>query len=98
LEAVKIHESALTLVNKNVQVNESLLKNGKSLPANYIRSTSEAERVKAELNRARNQVENAKMYFNFLLNRELNANIEVASEVAYQAEDDVDRIIDQREE
>src|SRR5689334_4409749 len=44
--AVKIYESGLGLVNKNVEVNESLLRNGKSLPANYLRSKSEAERVK----------------------------------------------------
>jgi outer membrane protein len=73
--AVKIYESALTLVNKNVEINESLQRNGKSLPANVIRSKSEAERVKAELNQARNQVVNARKYFNFLLNRELDMDV-----------------------
>lgn len=73
--ALKIYESALTLVNKNVEVNESLLKNGKSLPANYLRSKSEAERVKADLNSARNNVMNARKYINFLLNRNLDNEI-----------------------
>src|SRR5687768_7421290 len=67
--AVKIYESALTLVKKNVQVNESLFKNGKTLPANLLRSESELERVQSELNNAKNQVSNASQYFNFLLNR-----------------------------
>jgi outer membrane protein len=73
--AVKIYESGLNLVNKNVEVNESLLKNGKSLPANYLRSKSEQERVKAELNSARNRVTNARKYFNFLLNKNLDEEI-----------------------
>jgi outer membrane protein len=73
--AVKVYESALTLVSKNIELNESLLRNGKTLPANVLRSKSEVERVKAELNGARNQVMNARNYFNFLLNKELNAEV-----------------------
>lgn len=73
--AVKIYESAQTLVNKNVEINESLLRNGKALPANLIRSKSEAEKVKADLNMARNRKVNAQKYFNFLLNRDLAAEV-----------------------
>jgi len=80
--AVKIYESALQLVNKNVEINESLLRNGKSLPANYLRSKSEAERVKAELNSAQNRAANARKYFNFLLNRELDAEIDAGYNVS----------------
>ncbi len=81
----RILESALALVNRNVAVNESLLKNGKALPANFLRSKSEAENVKAALNSADNRVANAKRYFNFLLNRDPDAEIDVnftANEVA----------------
>jgi outer membrane protein len=77
--AVKIYESGLGLVNKNVEVNESLLRNGKSLPANYLRSKSEAERVKADLNSAENRAINARKYFNFLLNKPLDRDIEVSN-------------------
>lgn len=73
--AVEIYEGALTLVKRNIQINESLLRNGKSLPANVLRSKSELERVQAELNHAQNQVTNAAQYFNFLLNRDLDAAI-----------------------
>jgi outer membrane protein len=72
---VKIYESALALVKKNVEVNESLLRNGKTLPANVLRSKSEAERVKADLHSGRNKVVNARNYFNFLLNRDLSAEV-----------------------
>lgn len=74
--AVKIHESAVVLVNKNVVLNESMLKNGTSLPAQYLRSKSEAEQVKANLNSAQNQAANAQKYFNFLLNRDLATPID----------------------
>ncbi|HYF68987.1 MAG TPA: TolC family protein [Ohtaekwangia sp.] len=77
LEAIKIYESALELMRRNVALNESLLKNGKSLPANYLRSKSELERVKADLNNATNQSLNAKKYFNFLLNKDLDTAIEI---------------------
>lgn len=71
----KIYESALTLVEKNVEINQSLVANGKSLPANLLRSKSEAEQVKADLNSARNKAANARKYFNFLLNRNLESPV-----------------------
>jgi len=97
--AVKIYESALELVNKNVEINESLLRNGKSLPANYLRSKSELERVKAELNSAQNRVANARNYFNFLLNRDLDADIDVNYQ-ALEAEpaDTTNLMVEGREE
>jgi outer membrane protein TolC len=75
-------KAPLQLVNKNVEINESLLRNGKSLPANYLRSKSEAERVKAELNSAQNRASNARKYFNFLLNREMDTEINTNYNVA----------------
>ena len=77
--SVKIYESALSLVNKNIEINESLLRNGKSLPANVMRSNSEAERVRADLNNARNQVINARKYFNFLLNQDLDREVNTST-------------------
>jgi outer membrane protein TolC len=75
MSAVRIYEAGLNLVSRNVEINESLMRNGKSLPANYLRSKSEAARVKAELNSASNRVSNARQYFNFLLNRDLDTEI-----------------------
>jgi outer membrane protein TolC len=81
LAAVEIYESAFSLVTRNVAVNESLVKNGKSLPANYLRSKSELEKVKADINSAKRQVENARKYFNFLLNRPLDSEIDASFEI-----------------
>jgi len=80
--AVKVYESATTLVNKNLDVSESLLKNGRGLPATVLRSKSEVERVKAGLNSARNDADNARKHFNFLLNRDLDSDIEINFPVA----------------
>ncbi|HEY0651499.1 MAG TPA: TolC family protein [Chryseosolibacter sp.] len=80
-EAVKIFEGAMGIVEKNVQINESLRRNGKGLPAQVLRSKSELERVRAELNSARNSFSNSRKYFNFLLNRELDAPIDLPTEV-----------------
>lgn len=75
--AIRILESGLGLVARNVEINASLLRNGKALPANYQRSKSELERVRAELNSAQNRAANAKKYFNFLLNRDLASEVDV---------------------
>lgn len=77
LEAQKILESALELVQQNVEVNESLLKNGKGLPASVLRAKSEYENINAQLNDAKNTIINARHYFNFLLNREQQHSIKV---------------------
>ncbi|HEY0744027.1 MAG TPA: TolC family protein [Chryseosolibacter sp.] len=81
-EAVKIYEGAEKIVLRNVQINESLKRNGKGLPAQVLRSRSEAEKVKAELNTARNSFSNSRKYFNFLLNRELDSPIDIDHSVS----------------
>ena len=97
--AQKTYESAELLVKKNVEVNESLLRNGKNLPAYVLRSKSEAEKIKAELNNARNQVVNAKRYFNFLLNRDLGTEIvEEKNLLSDHAVQVIDTDIERREE
>ncbi len=99
MSAVRIYESALVLVNKNVEINESLLRNGKSLPAYYLRSKSEAEEVKADLNSAKNRASNARQYFNFLLNRNLESEVDVNYTVhPLLASDTVSTSVEAREE
>jgi outer membrane protein len=81
IAAVKTYESAVELVSKNKEVNESLLRNGKNIPANVLRSKSEVERVNADLNSARSRVSNARRYFNFLLNRGLDTDVLVDEDI-----------------
>lgn len=74
-EAVRIFSSALTRSEQGKRVNESLLANGKGLPAYVLRSNSEIESTRAQHDDALRQVENAVLYFNFLLNRPADAPI-----------------------
>ena len=68
-EAVNIYQSAFNRALESKRVNESLLANGKGLPAYILRSESEIENIKAQITDAENQANNAQQYFNFLLNR-----------------------------
>lgn len=74
-QGVLIYKSALARAEEGKRVNESLLENGKGLPAYILRSQSEMENTKAQLADAERQVENAQLYFNFLLNRDATAEI-----------------------
>lgn len=69
LAAVDVYKSGLQLANEGLRVNQKLLENGKGLPAYVLRSQSEVESVRATLIEAEQKVNNARLYFNFLLNR-----------------------------
>lgn len=86
-QSVLIYKSALARAEEGKRVNESLLENGKGLPAYILRSQSELENTKAQLADAERQVENAQLYFNFLLNRDANAAIESSEQGALNADE-----------
>jgi len=73
--AILILEGALSIVKQNLKLNESLLRNGKGLPAYVTRAESEVMDVENQLLNARNSEINAIAYFNFLLNKPLTTNI-----------------------
>lgn len=75
LEGIHVYQSALTRATEGKRVNESLLANGKGLPAYVLRSESEIENITAQIIDAERQAANAKLYLNFLLNR--NADEEI---------------------
>lgn len=68
--AVDIYKAALELAMESRRVNQKLLDNGKGLPAYVLRADAEMEQVKAQVATAGQQLRNAQLYFNFLLNRE----------------------------
>lgn len=70
-KAVTILEESLVLVQQNLKLNQSLLNNGKGLPAYVTRAESEVLSVQNQLLNAKNNVQNTTAYFNFLLNRPL---------------------------
>jgi outer membrane protein len=75
-EAIRIYESAITVVKQQLRITQSLLSNGTGLPAYVSRAESELKTVETELQTAKNQQKNACAYFNFLLNQPLNRSIE----------------------
>ena len=77
-KAILIYQNALEVVNQNLRVNQSLLANGKGLPAYVSRSESEVKQVESEFQNAINTKLNAKAYFNFLLNKQLTDSIIIA--------------------
>ncbi|MFL0206534.1 TolC family protein [Aquirufa sp. 2-AUSEE-184A6] len=77
----KVYDNALNLAVEGKKVNEKLLANGKGLPAYLLRSDSEIANIQAQMADAAKQSQAAQMYFNFLLNRELRAEIRIDFEV-----------------
>ncbi len=89
LDVIHIYQSALELAREAMRVNQKLLDQGKGLPAYLIRSESEVTDAEAQIADARQKADNARRYFNFLLNREADAAIETPEEV----EDPADQVI-----
>jgi len=70
-EAISIYKEALLLVDQNLKVDQSLLRNGKGLPANVLRMESEMQNIIAKIIESDNLRMNARNYLNFLINRPL---------------------------
>ncbi|BAV07508.1 Outer membrane protein TolC [Filimonas lacunae] len=75
-QAVGIYQASLQMAQESKRVNEKLLENGKGLPAYVLRSESETENINAQISEAQQQTQNARLYFNALLNREATAEID----------------------
>ncbi len=78
LRAVEIYRSALGLAEEGLRTNEKLVANGKGLPAYVLRSNSEVAAARAKLTAAELNTQNARLYFNSLLNRPEDAVIDTA--------------------
>ncbi len=74
-EAVAVYRTALVLVNENLRVNTSLFNNQKVNRTAVIRSDNEVSKYNALLESSIQTQNNAKAYFNFLLNTGLNTAI-----------------------
>lgn len=81
ISAEKIYKNALKVAKEGKRVNESLLKNGKGLPVYILRSESEIAEINSKIVDAGNKVRTAKRYFNFILNRDLNADIDTTYDI-----------------
>jgi outer membrane protein len=76
-EAATIYENATKLVRENARINTALFNNEKINRTAVTRSNNELTKILAQVSTANQNVNNARAYFNFLLNRSLDATIEI---------------------
>jgi len=86
VEGIRIYENALSIVKENQRVNKSLFKNDKINRTAVLRSDNEVTRIEANLETAKNTSNNARSYFNFLLNQKLDSDIEIDENMDLPAE------------
>lgn len=99
--SVDIYQNALQLVQENIRVNKSMLDNGVRNNTALTRAQTEQQRTFAAITAAKNNQQNARTYFNFLLNRQLTDSIatdSAALAVTAISEGDLDPDISRREE
>ncbi|EON76019.1 outer membrane efflux protein [Lunatimonas lonarensis] len=75
VEAVRIFQRALQLAEESKRINEALFKNEMVNKTIVVRASNEVIRFQNELEAAFQQSANAKVYFNFLLNRNLTEQV-----------------------
>ncbi|MDO3627793.1 TolC family protein [Mucilaginibacter sp. BT774] len=76
MNAAKIYESSLRLVEEGQRINTKLFENSKVNRTVVLRSQNEVSRINASLVTATKNAESARYYFNFLLNRPLTDSIQ----------------------
>lgn len=74
---VGIRRNAVRVAEENLRINQSLLKNGKTNPTTVLRSENEVTKAENDLFSASQTLKNSQAYFNFLLNRPLDAAVDV---------------------
>jgi outer membrane protein len=76
LEAIRIFDHAENLAKENVQLNQKLLEHEEVLKDALLTAEYELSKVQIQKKEAEKNAKVAKAYFNFLLNRNLEENIE----------------------
>lgn len=75
LKAVKIYTQADVLLNENLKLTESLVKNNLTLKSNLLKVTADLNKNRALKTEAENNVKSAGAYLNFLLNKPLDTPV-----------------------
>ena len=78
LKATAIYQSSEQLLQENLRVNDSLLRNGKITQDQVLRARAELLATRQQLADSRNTQSQAANYLNFLLNRPLDTAIDTA--------------------
>jgi outer membrane protein TolC len=75
VKAEEIYNNSLALVNENIRVNQSLLKNGLRNSTALTRSETEKQKIEASVTQAAGNRKNVQAYINFLMNRPLESPV-----------------------
>ena len=86
--SVEIVTASHALLAENLRVNESLFENGKITEDQVLRAKAELLAVEQQVREIENLRTQAQSYFNFLLNRDLQAPIEATAAPTIQTERD----------
>lgn len=78
-EAIRIYETALTLVQESQRVNQALFNNQKVNRTSVVRSDNEVTRIRSQVKVAEQTQHSAQAYLNFLLNRPAYTAIDLDS-------------------
>lgn len=85
VKAVEVYDNAIRLLDQNIKMNLSLVKNGVKNSTALSRAENEKQKVNAGRNSMINNSETAKAYFNFLLNRPLAAPVIIDTTILVSA-------------
>ena len=81
LKAVAVYNNALATVQENLRLNEKLVKNNAATKEVVLKAKAEVSKVETSLTEATQNSSNAAAYFNFLLNKPLQAAIDIDSSI-----------------
>lgn len=80
LKGIEVKQNALDLALEGKRNNEKLVEAGVGLPAYVLRSETEVTQIQSDMMAMEAQLKSLKNYFNMLLNRDENHEIEVAKD------------------
>jgi outer membrane protein TolC len=79
LQSIAVYQSAMLLIAESIRENESMVRNGIRNGTALLRSKTEQQKTSSLLIQATHTSQNARDYFNFLLNRPLKDSILIDS-------------------
>ena len=95
---VEIRKNAIRVTNENLRINQSLFKNGKTNQTTVLRSENEVAKAEAASFSAVQAQKNSQSYFNFLLNKPFEAEIEMEEPEIAMLPDSANGSVENREE
>lgn len=82
-EAMTILKNTLSLLHELLKINQSLVANAKATPDVVLNTEYELNKTEQQIAENEKDYEVASAYFNFLLNREMNASIEKDTTISF---------------